>query len=213
MPRRRHPGPPRRPCPVPPAAPTWSSSAAGSPGCGPPTTCCWRDPSLDVARPRGRARRLRGERTQRRLGLGAVAGRARTTLARRSRPRCRRGHAGASCVTRSTRWAGQRNPRGSTADSARAAPSAWRARPPRSPGPGPRWSTPSEWGIGTRWLDADGGDGPTRRRPGPGRDLQPALRPGAPAPARRRARRRRARPGRPHRRGRPRRGIEPAACA
>ena len=108
---------PPLPCPRTPA-PTSSSSALATPGCGPPTTCCATSPSLDVAGARGRARRLRGERAQRRLGLGALAGRA-PDPGPRARPRRGPGHAARACATRSTRSGRSSGTRASTAGSAK----------------------------------------------------------------------------------------------
>ena len=65
-------------------------------------------------------------------------------------------------------------------------------RPRRPPAPGPRSQHGEQWGIGTRWLDADEATARLAADRGRGRDLQPELRPGPPAPARRRTRRARS---------------------
>ena len=110
---------------------------------------------------RGRDRRLRRERAQRRLVLGAVPGLA-VVPGRAGRPRVRARPARRDARPRSTRWAGCSPPRASTPTGPRAGRSPWPAPPPSWPGPGRRSTEARSWGRAeddVRLLDADAARG------------------------------------------------------
>ena len=126
---------------------------AATPGSGRPTTSCGTGPTLERARARGRARRLRRERPQRRLGVVALAGRPRHDRppARADRrPRPARGAARHRRRGRPGRRGGGTR-RGS---SPRAARSSWRGRPAQEARARAEVAHGATWDDGTVWLDA-----------------------------------------------------------